>query len=67
MSTTTTPFPPYPSSSITPPQVGAGVPQLYKRVREARFHTKSEDRQTFRTGLVYLVGLGVADVFVCSL
>lgn len=43
------------------------MPQLYKRVREAKFHQKSEDRQTFRTGLLYLIGLGVADIYISGL
>lgn len=48
-------------------QVGAGSMALYRRVREAHYHQKKEDRDTFRTGLVYLFFLGVADVIVTGL
>jgi len=48
-------------------QVGAGSMALYRRVREAHYHQKKEDRDTFRTGLVYLVFLGVADIIVTGL
>jgi hypothetical protein len=47
--------------------VGAGVPQLYKRVREAKFAQKADDRDTLRIGILYLIGLGVADAWVCTL
>ncbi len=48
-------------------QVGAGSMALYRRVREAHYHQKKEDRGTFRTGLIYLVFLGVADIIVSGL
>ncbi|TFJ82065.1 hypothetical protein NSK_006731 [Nannochloropsis salina CCMP1776] len=48
-------------------QVGKGSMELYKRVREAYYHQKKEDRDTFRTGVVYLIALGFADVYVSGL
>lgn len=47
--------------------VGAGSMALYRRVREAHYLQKKEDRTTFRTGLIYLVFLGVADAIVSGL
>lgn len=57
----------FPFSTLIDKQVGAGVPLLYKGVREAKFHQKTEDRDTLRIGILYLVGLGFADAFVMSL
>lgn len=48
-------------------QVGAESMSLYNRVREAYFNQKTEDRDTFRTGIVYFIGLGFVDVWVSHL
>lgn len=48
-------------------QVGAGSMTLYKRVREAHYAQKKDDRDTFRAGCVYLIGLGFADAYISGL
>lgn len=48
-------------------QVGGGIMELYKKVRLSHYNQKKEDRETFRTGLVYLVCLGVADGIISNL
>ena len=48
-------------------QVGAESMSLYSRIREAYFNQKTEDRDTFRTGIVYVIGLGFVDVCVTQL
>jgi hypothetical protein len=47
--------------------VGESSMSMYARVRSAQFAQRASDRETFRTGVIFLIGLGIVDSWVSVL